>query len=231
DKICDLDVPVYKTEEDFITALVVSQKTLLEMDIVKVISEYQVEYVNLNVKNKKTILGSVDDLITKLYKIKYKISQTEDNTSSLVYGEEAVKLIKSIYAKIEEKRINQEAIYFDIGIKGFEDIQMKKGDFVVIAAYTSHGKSVWLRHIIYQFLVKYHMNCCFFSFEMSHNIILSFFHILHANNKEIFPGTPYISNSKFKRGELSEEEKSFLEIAERDFSIEGDYGTLFLEQP
>ena len=230
-KICEMEVPVYNSEEDFISALVVAQKLLLEMDIVKTISDYQNEYVALETKNKKTILGSVDNLITKLYQIKYKIDQTENSTSSLVYGEEAVKLIQDIYSKIEERRINQEAIYFDIGIKGLEDVQMKRGDFTVIGGYTSQGKSVWLRHIIYQFLVKYHMNCCFFSFEMSHDIILSLFHLLHANNKKIFPGTPYLSNEKFKKGEFSEEEKNFFDQAAKDFSKEGDYGTLFLEQP
>lgn len=229
--VCSLDTPIYKTEEDFITALIVSQKAWLEMDIFKTISDYQQTYTGLEIKNKDTILTSVDDLITKLYVVKHKVNQAESSTSSLVYGKEAVKIIKDIYSKIEEKRLNQEAIYFDIGVKGFEDVQIKRGDFVVIGGYTSEGKSIWLRHMIYQFLIKYHMNCCYFSFEMSHDQILALFHILHANNKEIFPETPYISKSKFKRGELSKMEKEFFEWAADDFANKKLYGTLFLEQP
>lgn len=225
------NLPTYSTEEEFVAALVVSQKLYLEMDIVTTINEYSAEYSGIEIKNKATILESVEGLITKLYQVKYRVSQNEESTSSLVYGDEAVKLIKDIYDKLEQHRINQDAIYFDIGVNGFEDIKIKKGDFVVIGGYTSHGKSVWLRHIIYQFLIKYHMNCCFFSFEMSHDKIVTLFHLLHANNKEIFPGTPYLSNEKFKRGEFSDEEKSFFDLAVEDFANKEYYGTLFIEQP
>jgi hypothetical protein len=149
-----------------------------------------------------------------------------------VYGQDAVDLIKRIYGELEKNRLDQKTIYFDIGVKGFEDVLMKKGDFVVIGGYTSHGKSIWLRYMVYRFLTEYHMNCCLFSFEMKHDNILAFFHILHANNKERFPNTPYISNTKFKKGELSDEEKDFLfEVAIPDFSNEEAYGTLFIEQP
>lgn len=223
--------PYYEKDEDFITALVVSQKALLEMDIVKTINDYQNEYMNMEVKNKDSIVSSIDDFITKLYTIKHKVDQTENSTSSLVYGKEAVKLMNDIYATIEEQKQNQETIYFDIGVKGFEDVQMAKGDFVVIGGYTSEGKSIWLRHMIYRFLTTYHMNCCYFSFEMSHKKIVTLFHILHANNKNIFPETPYISKKKFKKGELSKEESEFLKMAVKDFSLNEDYGSLFIEQP
>lgn len=223
--------PCYDADEDFVTALVVSQKALLEMDIVKTISDYQNEYTNLEVKNKDSIINSVDDLITKLYTIKHRVNQAENSTSSLVYGKQAVKLMQDIYQKIEEKKLNEEAIYFDIGVKGFEDVQIARGDFVVIGGYTSEGKSIWLRHMIYKFLTIYHMNCCYFSFEMSHDKILTLFHILHANNKEKFPETPYISKSKFKKGELTEDELEFFEKAIKDFSTNEEYGSLFLEQP
>lgn len=230
--LCEEDFPIYSTEEEFIAALVVAQKMYLEMDIIRTINEYNAEYSGLEVKDKDTILESVEGLITKLYQIRYKIDQSEESNSSLVYGQEAVDLIKNIYAKIEEQKKNQESIYFDIGVKGFEDVQMKRGDFIVIGGYTSHCKSVWLRYIIYQFLVKYHMNCAYFSFEMGHDPILSLFHLLHANNKEIFPNTPYISKKKFKHGELSDEEKNFFfEVAVKDFANEERYGSLRIEQP
>jgi replicative DNA helicase len=224
-------IPYYEKDEDFITSLIINQKVFLEVDISKVLGEYTRDYTSLEVKDKKNILNSVENLITKLYQIKFKVNQAENSISSLVYGEEAVKLIKEIYSKIEEKKNNEDAIYFDFGIKGFEEVQIKDGDLVVIGGYTSHGKSVLLRYLIYQFLVKYHMNCCYFSFEMSHDSVLPMFHILHANNKEIFPDTPYISNTKFKHGTLTKEENHFLFKAVEDFANKDAYGTLFIEQP
>lgn len=230
--VCESDIPVYNSEEEFVAALVVSQKTYLEQDIITTINGYSVSYGNLGAKNKDSILESVDDLITDLYKVKYKVSQNEDSTSSLVYGSEAVNLFKKLYAKIEEKKMNSEAFYFDIGVPGLENVLMKRGDFVVIGGYTSHGKSVWLRHILYRFLTKYHMNCCLFSLEMKHDNILEEFYLLHANNKEIFPNTPYISNEKFNKGELSSEEKDFLfDLAVKDFAKEEKYGSIYIDQP
>jgi replicative DNA helicase len=230
-RICNSAIPSYEKDEDFITSLIVNQKTFLEMDVSKVLGDYSREYASSEVKNKKAILDSIENLITKLYQVKFKVNQAENSISSLVYGEEAVELINNIYSRIEEDN-SKDSIYFDFGIKGFEEVQIKGGDLVVIGGYTSHGKSVWLRYLIYQFLIKYAMNCCFFSFEMSHDKVLSMFHILHANNKEKFPDTPYISNHKFKHGLLSEEEKHFLfKVAAKDFSNTNLYGTLFIEQP
>lgn len=230
--VLNTDVKIYKLDEEFITALVIAQKVQLESDIVGVINEYTSGYGLIKVKTKENILESVEDLIGKLYKVKYKVSQNEDSISSLVYGKEAVDLITKIYTELEEKRLSGEAFYYDIGVKGFEDVQIKKGDLVVVGGYTSHGKSVWLRHMLYRFLTTYHMNCCLFSFEMKHDNLLAFFHIKHANNKEIFPNTPYISNTKFKNGNLSNEERDFLlKTAIPDFANKNAYGTLFIDQP
>jgi len=230
--ICQSNIPIHSSDSDFVTALIINQKTQLEFDITSTLLEYQNECAISGSKDKDSILARVENLMAKLYEVKHRVAQSEDSISTLVYGDEAVEKVKQIYLSIEQKRLDNEAVYFDINVKDMNSITMKKGDFVVMGGYTSHGKSVWLRHMIYTFLTKYAMNCCYFSFEMSHNILLPLFNILHANNKEIFPNTPYISNRKYKKGELTEEEKDFLyNVAAEDLANTKKYGTLYLDQP
>lgn len=92
--------------------------------------------------------------------------------------------------------------------------------------------SVLLRHNAYRQAVTYGRNVAFFTREMSHDYNRIMFSLIHANNKEIFPGTPKISYDKVSKGILNDEEYDFfLNVADHDIRNNTNYGTLYIDQP
>jgi replicative DNA helicase len=115
-----------------------------------------------------------------------------------------------IYKRIKERQNSADALYFDLGVTKFADIRFKDGDLVVFGGFTSHGKSILLRHMAYRQLYRYGRNVAFYSAEMSHDACRGLFALLHANNKLEFPHTPYIPYNDWKAGTLTGEQKDFL---------------------
>jgi len=92
--------------------------------------------------------------------------------------------------------------------------------------------SVLLRHNAYRQLTHYGRNVAFFTKEMTHSNYRIYFTMLHANNKERFPGTPYVNTKSFLTGVLTPEEEDFVfNYADRDLRCNENYGTLYLDQP
>jgi len=230
--IDDPAINAFEQDDDFLGHLVFLEKTYFETDLYKTIQELQTSLAGLEGKDLEAILSKTDDFLTEFHRIKNNVTRAEAGTSALVYGEQAIQDLRRMYAEIEEKKHNDESLFYDLGFKAFEKVQMKGGDLVLIGGFTSQCKSVWLRWLIYRMLTEYGLNCAMFSFEMSYEVIRIMFAILHANNKDVFPGTPIISYEKFKTGELTDEEQDFLfNIANEDFINNQNYGTLYIEKP
>ena len=225
-------IQYYIGDEDFITYLEVNRRITLEMDVSRITNTYQVGISSLQSKDLPSIIKAVDGMMTSLYNVKNKVSTTEANSSSILYGEEAVDEFKADYEKVKQHAHDNESIYYDMGINGFEKILLKKGDLMVIMGYTSHGKSVLARHLVYRLAVEYGLNCVFFTFEMSLEKVRTAFYIIHANNKNIFPNAPKITHDGFKFGTYTDEEQDFLfNVVAKDFTSNSNYGTIRFEQP
>ena len=123
-------------------------------------------------------------------------------------------------------------VQLQISVTKFADIRLKDGDLVVFGGFTSHGKSVLLRHMAYRQLYRYGRNVAFYSPEMSHDACRGLFALTHANNKYQYPNTPYIAYDDWKAGTLTPEQKDFLfYVADYDLRNNPNLGTLYINQP
>lgn len=226
--LSDSGVSVWGEDRDFLSRLLVKERSVVREDIVRVlggdgggIGDDLVE-----------MLENVDSVIQALGEVKKRVNREEGSESSLVWGDGGIEDLRGIYARIKDEKAKGNQPYQDLGFSGFKDVRTKLGDLVVYGGYTSHGKSVMLRFHAYRMLVEYGMNVFFLSLEMPFSVVRALFAYLHANNKDIFPGTPVLQYSRFKNGDLSEEEEDFLfNVAGVDLCSNERYGTLFIEQP
>ena len=220
-------------EQEYFTHIRAVEKLTYEQRVTQELISSQDALAQMHDKTPEAISKHLEDTITKISKIKNEFSNEDTTVSSTFYGKQAVNQLIDDYRKICEKKDSEEALYLNLGLEGpFSSMQLKKSDLFIVAGYTSHGKSIFLKWFIYRLLTVYHFNCYYLSLEMSHDVIQKQFFILHANNKDIFPGTPPISYNAYKNGLLTEEEMDFLfNVAAVDFTQNEDYGTLHLEQP
>lgn len=178
--------------------------------------------------------AAVDELLAGAHKIRTQLSRGSASIASMVYGSTSLgsgHSLQEIYQRNIEKQASDSAPYYGLGFDKMAPAKFRDGNLIIFGGFTSHGKSVLLRHAAYRQVLA-GRNVAFFSFEMSHDDIRMLFALLHANNKEIFPGTPYLSTEAFEDGKLTEEELSFLmDVADYDLRNNPDYGILYIDQP
>lgn len=224
-------LPINSEDADFFARTEILRKNFYEGDLYGTVSTFGADLQNLAAKDLPSYLKTTEEFIAKLHKIKDKATHSDATTSGILYGDTAVLNLQKIYQSIQEKKQNEESLYYNLGWKRMEHVKITRGDLIVIGGFTSHGKSVLLRNLVYRFLTEYGMNCFYCTLEMSYEHIQILFNILHANNKKRYPGTPRISFEKFKEGLLSPEELSLLWEAAHDLANNDNYGTLYLEYP
>lgn len=220
-------------EAEYFTHIRTVEKMVYEQRLMQEMMSAQDTLAQLPNKSVESISKCVEDSIARISKVKSGFNDSDLTISSISYGREMVSQLEQDYQDICRKKESDDALYLSLGLGGsFKDLQLKKSDLFVVAGYTSHGKSIFLKWFVYRLLTVYHYNCYYLSLEMSHRVIRNQFIILHANNKEIFPGTPYITYDAYKNGNLTDEEHDFLvNVAAPDFTTNENYGTLYLEQP
>lgn len=167
-----------------------------------------------------------------LVSIRDAISPENRATEYLLYDQLGVDTFKKQYDKILEKKERGEELNFPVPFECFNSVALKPGDLFITGGYTSHGKSVFLRYLTYYFATKYGKNCIFFTLEMEAETTLTLFYLLHANNKLLFPNTPKISYTRYKKGLLTDDESDFLHnTVVPDFCNNQSYGTLKVYKP
>jgi len=181
----------------------------------------------------ESLLAALDDHMTELRVLQTQAQGEDTAEQSILFGSHDEDGLRRIYSRIQKSQQGEDGLYFDIGLPPIKDeLQIKRGDLIFLGGFISHGKSILLRYALYHLVVYKGLNAAFVTLEMSHDLVRPLFSILHANNKEIFPGTPVINYTKFKNGELSEEEEDFLfNVAEHDLLNNPNYGTLVVNQP
>lgn len=182
--------------------------------------------------SEKSALENVDQMISKLHQAKAKLQSSTAGVSLQLYGEQAHRQFAEAYQKLKEQTLNNEQLFFKLPFHHFDDVEIKLGDMITFAAYTSEGKSILLRFMAYWFAVMYGMNGYFLSIEMTAEVVRNLFFIMHANNKKIFPSTPMVVYNDLKKGILDPEAEDFLiNVAIPDFLNNPAYGTILVEQP
>lgn len=168
---------------------------------------------------------------TQISKVIQKATLSNSSKASMIYHDSGNDLA-SMYNKNKLAAQRGERLYYDIGFTHFEEFDLKMGDLVVIGGFTSHGKSVMLRWFTYNLIINHGLNIAFWTMEMPYEECRMLFSLLHANNKKIFPNTPYLKAENYRKGLLTDEEEDFLfNVADADFRSNPNYGTLWLEQP
>jgi hypothetical protein len=233
--LADPTIPIYAEETDFFAALEQEE------------SDYTLQQTFLTFRRAEAALGQrkesglsgiippIDTMLHELHQLKARVQCSETSTSSLLFGSEDVgsgHSLREIYKRIKDRRDSPDAVYFDLGVTKFADILLKDGDLVVFGGFTSHGKSILLRHFAYRQLYRFGRNVAFYSAEMSHDAVRGLFALMHANNKWEYPHTPYIPYNDWKAGTLTAEQLDFLFfVADHDLRNNPKLGTLYINQP
>ena len=233
--LTDASIPVHTDDAYFFAALEQEEKDYTRQQVFLSFRKAEAALAQRNERGMLGILKPIDTMLMELHQLKARALRCETSTSSLLFGSEDVgsgHSLPEIYARIKERRDSPDAVYFDLGVTKFADIRLKDGDLVVFGGFTSHGKSILLRHMAYRQLYRYGRNVAFYSAEMSHDACRGLFALMHANNKIEYPHTPCIKYDSWKSGTLTAEEEDFLfRIADHDLRNDPKLGTLYIDQP
>lgn len=175
----------------------------------------------------------IDKQLATLRTVKTKYSKDTDGQTELVYGSASNKSTLARYLERKDRieRGTLSFYNFDYGTE-FHSVLMSPGDMIVYGGYTSQGKSIHLRRQTYRLVTEYGLNVPFLTFEMDLEKVRDLFLVHHANNKTVFPDTPYIESEKLKRAVLTDEEADFLfNVVDKDFTSNPNYGNLLIFQP
>lgn len=185
-------------------------------------------------KLKVADLESVDRTLMEMHEDVQKIHRAmmeQQGDSRTLFGEESIRLTKQEYEEVEKTKGNRLAMF---GVGPLDDLTdgIRTRDFMVIAAYTSQGKSTFTRFLVYNFLMQ-GVNVFFHTFEMDFGAVRDFFHCLHANNTRIWGfDKPKITYRAIRNGTLTPEQKDFfLNQVVPDFQSNQNYGNLHIAQP
>lgn len=187
---------------------------------------------SLTKKTEIPLLEFLEENFNELINLKDQVSPESQAAEFILYGQAGIDRFQKKYAEILERKNSGEELYYSIPFECFDDVSVKPGDLYVTGGYTSQGKSIYLRYLSYHYLVNHAKNVVFFTLEMDASVIEDYFHIMHSNNKRIFPNTPHISYTKYKKGNLDENELDFLQnVVVRDFCLNESYGFLKIYKP
>ena len=229
--VLEANIPSFEGDTEFFTYLTITERSLTHSSALGEM-RHATNLIALDPnKDSVTLFDTIDKTIANLNALKQKSLREQNSTASLMFGDKGADL-QIIYDKNKNAAITGNRFYYPIGIEGFKEFDTKMGDLIIVGAFTSQGKSIWLRFFVYFYAVYMGLNCVFFSFEMTYEEIRMLFAILHANNKKIFPNTPVISVENFKKGLLTPEEEDFLtNVADKDLLNNPAYGSIYIDQP
>jgi hypothetical protein len=233
--LTDPTVPIHAEESSFFLALEREELDFTKQQAILTFRRAEAAIAQPKTGGLAGIIPSIDTTLLELHQLKARMQRSETSTSSLLMGSENVgsgHSLPEIYNRIKKRHDAADAVYFDLGVTKFADIRLKDGDLVVFGGFTSHGKSILLRHMAYRQIYRYGRNVAFYSSEMSHDALRGLFTLMHANNKIEYPNTPLITYDAWKSGTLTPAEEDFLfHVADYDLRNNPRLGTLYIDQP
>jgi hypothetical protein len=235
DLLADATVPLHQEEAYFFAALEQEEKDYTRQQVFQSFRRAEAALAQPKERGIGGLVVPIDATLLDLHQLKGRVQRSETSTSSLLVGSENVgsgHSLPEIYQRQKAHHDSPHAVYFDLGVNKLADIRLKDGDLVVFGGFTSHGKSILLRHMAYRQLYRYGRNVAFFSAEMSHDACRGLFALLHANNKIEYPHTPFIPYEAWKDGTLTAEQEDFLfHVADYDLRNDPKLGALYIDQP
>jgi hypothetical protein len=160
--LTDPTIPIYSEEADFFAAL---EQEEVDFTLHQTFLTFRRAEAALGQPKESGLSGiipPIDTMLMELHQLKARVQRSETPTSSLLFGSEDVgsgHSLREIYKRIKERQNSADAVYFDLGVTKFADIRFKDGDLVVFGGFTSHGKSVLLRHMAYRPIVPVRSQC------------------------------------------------------------------------
>lgn len=229
--ISDPNTPSLSSDADFFAYTQRIQTATIRADATAALKKSSNLIQMAEITTSAAMLEELDKTKQQINTVIQKATISNSSKASLIYKESGNDL-QAMYNKNKLAALRGEKLYYDLGFKHFEEFDLKMGDLIVVGGFTSHGKSVLLRWITYLLIIKHGLNIAFWTMEMPYEECRMLFSLLHANNKTIFPNTPYLKAEKYRKGLLTDEEADFLfNVADHDFRNNPAYGTLWLEQP
>ena len=199
--LADATIPVQTDDAHFFSALEQEEQDFTLQQAFLTFRKAEAALAQRKERGMRGILKPIDTMLMELHQLKARALRSETSTASLLFGSEDIgsgHSLPEIYARIKEKHVSADAFYFDLGFERLEEAKLKDGDLVVFGGFTSHGKSILLRHMAYRQIYYYGRNVAFFSAEMSHDACRGLFALMHANNKLEYPNTPFIQYESWK---------------------------------
>lgn len=101
---------------------------------------------------------------------------------------------------------------------------IKRGELWIHGAFTGQLKTTFAQNWAYNLVTRYKTNIVYWSLEMPYEQVRRQFYVLHSSNaKWRAQGYQPLDYRKVRDGDLTPEEKKFLEIVADDFSNNPDY--------
>ncbi|MBF0527427.1 MAG: hypothetical protein HQK56_20280, partial [Deltaproteobacteria bacterium] len=123
--ISDPEIGFIQEDVEFVNYVAAIQQLYLKQDLATSFNQALMELNSSERQPLTSTLSKIDELTTKLAKTKSVFSREAQSVATLQYGEQAQQRAKDVYAKIKQKKHDQESLYFDLGFKGLEPVQIK----------------------------------------------------------------------------------------------------------
>jgi hypothetical protein len=183
-------VPIHSEEGSFFLALEREELEFTKQQAILTLRRAEAALAQPKEIGLAGVIPPIDTMLLELYQLKARVQRSETSTSSLLMGSENVgsgHSLPEIYQRIKKRHDSADAVYIDLGMSKFADIRLKDGDLVVFGGFTSHGKSILLRHMAYRQIYRYGRNVAFYSAEMSHDAIRPLFTLMQCEQLNRIP--------------------------------------------
>jgi hypothetical protein len=220
-------VPVQEDDTAFASHLRVTKVACFHADIKEAAETYEAT-VDAQPKHLPALKVALNGMLATLYSAEQRALGDEAAISELLFGEHAQNKAREHYRAIVEGQ----ALGYALPFPSLSAVRVKPGDLVAVGAFTSQGKSAMLRALAHHFLTEHALNVVFMTLEMSADVVMLMFRLLHANDARRFQYPPKILHEDYKNGTLTDEQQDFLfNVAVKDLTENTNYGSLLVEQP
>lgn len=227
----DQTLPVYSSDVEFAAQLDILRTQTLLGENHNIWQGFQTRLATGDALYPAKVAEEMKTALGDLHQALARFEQADLTQARTVFGEEAHKSFCERYEANEEKRRNNQTLYYPLMFRGaFDEVLLTPGDFLTIPGFTSQCKSVLAREICYFLRIYHQRNVMFVTTEMTAGQVDNILAIRHANNKQIFPGTPKIPFNAYRHASLTPEQKDFLYHAHQDLVLNPDYGAMQIEQ-
>ena len=143
-----------------------------------------------------------------------------------------VALIRQTYDKAKANPVAQFGVLSGIDAIDVKHRGMRRGDLALVAAFTSHYKTMFCLNWAYKAAVVYGKSVAIASLEMKIEDIRHMLAILHCQHPQFFdPNVPALTTDLFDHGQFTPEQETLFRAAMDDLENNRKYGRIVYKQP